>query len=348
MLCRVPGLEAWLSRHSIDGAFQANRLTVSVAERRDEAIPVHELGGDVVLRTGSKNSVGAHAVSIKTHGYICLRPREPLQLKWYFEQLPKVTSLLTLLAGSQMSVDQIALPTSIGTNRLSVLIRQFGDQKYCPFTQEHEFFLPRSALKDCFAQVLSNWFARYPGVQSACGLALSVINSDDLRPHVEFLSLMQALEGFHRALYAGTYEDAGEYEKVRDALLKAIPASVSKAHRDALGSKIRYGNEYSLRKRVNMLLDRLSASLRKNIIGGEGNAPGAWIDTRNYYTHWDEALRPDILDTKGMHYAGLRLKLVLRVLYLQLAGVPEDAFMWALKNPSKVSLDIQRLNATPE
>lgn len=227
MRSRVPGLEAWLSGKSLHLSVKEDwSFSLSGAKHHDEVIPVHELGGDLVLRSCSQLSPGAHAASIKTHGYVYIRPREPRLLNFYLEQVPRIMSLLTLVAGSQMSVDQIVLPTATAGQRVSVLVHYLS-QKNCPFTQEHEFFLPRSALKECFAQILDNWFSRYPGVQSACGLALSVLNSDDLWPHVEFLALMQALEGFHRALYAGAYMDAGAYEEVRDTLLKAIPASVA-------------------------------------------------------------------------------------------------------------------------
>ena len=41
--------------------------------------------------------------------------------------------------------------------------------------------------------------------------------------HIEFLSLMQALEGFHRALYEGLYMDEQGYASVKKALGDAIP-----------------------------------------------------------------------------------------------------------------------------
>lgn len=344
MLCRIPGLEAWLSPQSIHKSYHDGRFSLSTADRLAEPFPVHQLDGGLIFRTSNEVAFGAHSASIQNHGHVCLEPREPQRLDWYCEQLPKITSLITLLAGSPMTVDKITLATGMPGQLLSVLAHQYG-AKYCSFTQEFDFFLPRSAISEHIAEILNKWLSLYPKVQSACGLALSVINSYGLWPHVEFLSLMQALEGLHRSLYPGTYMDADDYADVRDTLVKAIPEKVSSSHRSALCSRIKYGNEVALRKRIQKLVECLSPLLQKAVFGDEGAALEAWLATRNYYTHWDDALRSQILGTDEMHYAGVRLKMFLRTLYLQLAGVSEDALVAALNNNSDVSRHLKAVHA---
>lgn len=71
--------------------------------------------------------------------------------------------------------------------------------------------------------------------------ALGVLASEKLWPHVEFLSLMQALVGFHRGLFDGNYMDENRYELVKKALGDAIPTGLVSDHKDALRSRIRYG-----------------------------------------------------------------------------------------------------------
>lgn len=123
-------------------------------------------------------------------------------------------------------------------------------------------------------------------------LALSVLSSDNLWLHVEFLSLMQALEGFHRATMPGLYTSEAEYEPVKQALNYAIPKVIGPDHKEALKSRIRYGNEVSLRKRVDALVGRLDLPVRKHILGGDGSVPRSWVVTRNYYTHSRQCSTP--------------------------------------------------------
>ena len=102
----------------------------------------------------------------------------------------------------------------------------------------------------------------------------------------------------------------------------------------------------SLRRRVKKLVDCLSPLLQRGVLGGgESEVLEPWLATRNYYTHWDEALRSKILGTNEMHYAGVRLKMLLRTLYLQLAGVSEDALTAALDNNSDLSRHLKAFNA---
>ena len=84
---------------------------------------------------------------------------------------------------------------------------------------------------------------------------------------------------------------------------------------------------------------------RKVILGSGSRVPDAFIETRHYYTHWDKALEPEILDGVAMHYAGMRLKLFLRALYLQIAGLSDDLLTAALENLSVVSQELKQTDA---
>ncbi len=170
-------------------------------------------------------------------------------------------------------------------------------------------------------------------------LALSTMASTNLWVHVRFLSLLQALEGLHRALFSGTYMDPEQYKVVKDALVDAIPNIVSADHRASLKTKIRYGNEISLRKRLNDLAGRLDDAVRIQILGSK-DVPQNWVDTRNYYTHWDEELRSKILTDEAMYEASVRLTNFLRALYLHQVGVPTETLNAAYGGKSAASLQL--------
>ena len=157
---------------------------------------------------------------------------------------------------------------------------------------------------------------------------------------------MQAMEGFHRGLLEGTYMSAADYEAVKTTLDDALPRSLAPDHKDALRSRIRYGNEISLRKRLDTLASRLSGPIRLVIFGSAGNIPRQWIDTRNYYTRTGtKNLEKNVLDGQGMYYANVRLKHFVRALYLDLMGIPQAAILAALANCSDPSQHLIQINA---
>jgi hypothetical protein len=341
--CRIPGLHAWLRNKSIEVSHGEDAMSVSVMNFADETTPVPAIDAELSWRFSAKGTHDVHVLSIAAEGWVTVRPHEPQQSTWFLDQIPKITSLLALLAGPQMPMDQLVL--NVGTPHPMYLLLSRLDEKYCNASTGSHFFITRGALGSAFADVVAEWFRLYPTIQYPCSLAMSVMGSADLWSHVEFLSLMQALEGLHRALYNGTYMDPSSYVNVQGALVDAIPKSVSSDHRSSLTSRIRYGNELALAKRVGDLVSGLPQSLRNHIVAHNGKVPRAWIDTRNYYTHWDESLRANLLDAQGMFDASRRMTELLRTLYLQRIGVSQATLEGAFANKSQWSRHLIHLNS---
>jgi hypothetical protein len=82
-----------------------------------------------------------------------------------------------------------------------------------------------------------------------------------------------------------------------------------------------------------------------HVLGAGGKIPRSWIDTRNYHTHWDEELRANVIEGQEMYNANVRMRSLLRVLYLHHVGVPEAALLKALANTSNVSQQLVHVNA---
>ncbi|HXS11946.1 MAG TPA: HEPN domain-containing protein [Acidobacteriaceae bacterium] len=348
---RIPGLPTWLGESGVQ------QIITSPTPEHSDTVIDYRIGRNPVQGVEVPNihatlgwGVGwatsgsvLTTVTIASFGYLEITPDQPQALDWYFEQLGKATTLLAFLAGAPMKADEVSVKVAEAQPEISVLVG-WNNPGYCPYSNPHQFFVPRWAMDVPLDAVFRKWFDQYASVAMPSQLALSVLSSDGPWIHVQFLLLMQALEGFHRAVADGTYMRPADYETVRHALTTAIPAAVESSHRDALKSRIKYGNELSLRKRLDDLAGRLDASLRTRIFGGNGAVPQKWIATRNYYTHWDEASRDDALDIPDMYYASVRLRHFLRVLYLDFVGIPQPAIVKALDGYNSESQHLIQLN----
>lgn len=348
---RIPGLPTWLGESGVQ------QIITSPTPEHPDTVIDYRIGRNAVHGVEVPNihatlgwGVGwstsgsvLTTVTIASFGYLEITPDQPQTLDWYFEQLGKATTLLAFLAGAPMKADEVSVKVAKAQPEIGVLVG-WNNPGYCPYSNPHEFFMPRWAMDVPLDAVFRKWFDQYASVAMPSQLALSILSSDGPWIHVQFLLLMQALEGFHRGVADGTYMPPDDYETVRHALTTAIPAAVKSSHRDALKSKIKYGNELSLRKRLNDLVGRLDAPLRERIFGSTGAVPRKWIATRNYYTHWDEASRDDALDTPDMYYASVRLRHFLRVLYLDFMGIPQAAIVKALDGTNSESQHLIQLN----
>lgn len=220
---------------------------------------------------------------------ICLTPR----LCATFGLVPgaiseKITTLLSIISGGPLFADCMSAfldPTP--RNRCSLVFSTPGE-RYWERPRPQDFYVSCSELGIEFSEILCRWFTAYDRIDTVSRLAASVLTSKNLWPHVEFLSLMHVLEGFHRSLYPGP--------------------------------------SISLRRRLNDLAKNLSLIVRKRIFGNEdGSVPGPWVDTRNFYSHWYPNSKSNLLENNELIHANVRMRHFLTALYLNLLQVPEDA-----------------------
>lgn len=351
MSFRVPGLQIWLSQkvihqsHTREEASGEIVFTYTVGGVRQETMTIPSIASSMEwYQQWQSKADPFSSIDVTVSGWVTIRPEKPQQISWFFKQLSKIVSMLAFISGTPMSPDCIKASTGNKTQTVYVL-GTFGQSKLCPYVNTHEFFMLRSAMGVELVDVVNRWFEIYTKIEMPTELALSVLGSEKLWLHVEFLSLVQALEGFHRGLYDGNYIAEADYDAVKKILGEAIPVRLSPDHKDALRSRIRYGNQLSLRKRLDVLSHLIPQEQRRIIFGKDGKVPRSWIDTRNYYTHWDEELRPNVLNTQEMYDANIRMKVFLRVLYLKIMAIPDQAILKALRNHSENSQDLFQLNA---
>lgn len=348
---RVPGLQVWLSptaiEHSMEPSGKKDGTTFSwrVHSPPKKTMRIHPIETTLDWGIGwDSKGTNFTSIAVTVSGWVTVRPDTPKSIEWYMEQQGKIGTMLAFVAGTPMSPDCIEASIDDSPRKISVMVA-LSDPKYCSYTNLYEFYMPLAAMGIGMAEALNTWFKVYPKVATPSQLALDVLSSKNRWINVEFLLLMQALEGFHRGLFEGQYMPENQYESVKKALGDAIPANLASDHKDALRMRIRYGNQVSLRKRLRILSTRLSELIRIKIFGGKGKVPSQWVDTRDYYTHWDEDLRSNVLDGQGLYNANVRMKHFLSALFLDLMGIPQQAILKALDGSSRMSQHLLQLNA---
>jgi hypothetical protein len=125
-----------------------------------------------------------------------------------------------------------------------------------------------------------------------------------------------------------------EYQKVINALNDAMPATVIDGHKASLKNRIKFGNEYSLRKRLDLLLDSLTPAGRDLVCRSSDNFATGFTETRHYFAHRTDELRPKALDGADLYWASEKVLLLLRLLLLKHLGLSDDTIVAAIaKHP---------------
>lgn len=342
----VPGLQVWLSKQCVSKPTLrqlkngTKKITFAINRYLSESyIPT---SSGMTIHFELENEIDQLPWSLSVDAKACIRFESDVgqELAWFLSKAERVTSLISLLAGTPMGSTGIQVGSSELPNEVSVLVA-LNTPGVCTLTQPGDFFLLRKELGRRFGNILDNWLKMPLQLERASQLALSAINSGKVWPHVALLSLTQALEGFHRGISDGKYMDASAYDDVYKHLISKIPVIVGDSHRQSLKSRLLHGNEISLRNRLKELSLLVSPSLRANIFGPKGKVPNAWVDTRNYFTHWDESTKDNVLDGPHLYSARLRMQMLLRVLYLQHVGVKPALLAGTLGRDSQVVRNFQ-------
>ena len=323
----------------------ARRADLHIVSPAPESIDVPTIDGTVSFEIHVPMAIADEVTrfSIAATGWLTITSHTGQNLAWLLDHYAYIEALIALLAGCAMPVDQIQARFTDETADRHILVA-LPKIPPCAATTFNDFFVPRGVLGTQFEALIQRWFAEKARLQLSVGLAANVLASQDLWTHLEFLSLLQALEGFHRATLTGTYMADTDYEAVKKALGDALPSTVSPPHKSALKSKIKYGNEYSLQKRLTKLVKALPDPVHLLAIGVAGDFPRPWIDTRNFFTHWDKELEQKIITGQALYEANVRLRVLLRLVYLHFVGVDPQILEKALLGTSPLAQHLIQLN----
>jgi hypothetical protein len=254
----------------------------------------------------------------------------PATLQTVTESVRSLANLLSLL------IDEAVQPTNI---RLTIQDEPTGADVFANYAippraaqpkkkADFEMLIPFDDLQQAnMAEALFiNWFKNEQVLRPIYDLLLSTVYSPGRYVQSTFLSLAQALESFHRKVYEGKYLSEEEYASIRKALVDAIPAGTDKKLSDKLKTMLQYGNELSLKTRLEKLFEGIRRDHLDNLSGSDD--PRRFIrllvDIRNYLTHYD-GKKPSILEnTVEMYNLNRRMTALLMLLIFKYLGLPED------------------------
>lgn len=177
--------------------------------------------------------------------------------------------------------------------------------------------------------IIEKWFEVYKKYNPLFDIYFTNFSTDSTLEY-EFLSYTQALESYMRKneKFKDYYMDFEEYETIKNELNNYIKdLGMNEDHENSWESRIKYGNEVSLRKRLKDLLAYLNDYEIIKTIAGE--KPKKFIDevtdNRNYYTHYDE--NSDFKkDINKLFILNFKIKLLIELCILKELGF-DDKFI---------------------
>lgn len=116
-------------------------------------------------------------------------------------------------------------------------------------------------IKEKSSRILKQWELNQENLRSIIEMYLRLVYIPHHHINNFFLSLAQAIEGFHRIHHSGQYCERGVFENIKETLKQTFASelkrcNVQESHHESLLKKINYWNEFSLKERLEDLLNK--------------------------------------------------------------------------------------------
>lgn len=287
------GLDEWLNREIGSHEFVEDGETISLSREEDVTVDVPAIQANMVVSSWRSGPSWPAHTSIEVRGgtSIHIRPTGGPQSWSFFEKTAfQIQNMLSLLGGGPAVVDRCVSwdPEHPGAGLVILDAPRRSSRPALP----NRFFMPYTPGQGPpdFGECLRRWMAMQEQVKEVTDL-LSVLHRESrLLLNVRFQFLVQALESYHRQRHPGTYMPDDQYEGVKQSLAVAIPNNVTESHRAALRSRIRFGNEYSLMRRLEGLWNLLPAPSQNRISTDPDTFLRRVKETRDYFAHFDPTI----------------------------------------------------------
>ena len=306
-----------------------------------------------ILFLGPANVYSSEQVTISYKTAVEITPKEEKNFSEYLAIIRRLQNFFSLAMGA--SVYPIEIFGHSQANRketvkrkdffppidISYLVPSWPKELKAYNRSEILFQLPM--IEANLETYIQNWFHKYELLKPAINLYFSVLYNPQNYVEIRFLSLTQAIETYHRRLFGGKYQDDEEYlAGIYHILTKEIPDNINSDFKKSLQMRLRYGNEFSLRKRLREVIRSINNVLDFDFVTlGKKREEfiDKVVDTRNYWTHYSPELINKV-EQLGEDRLILitSLQLLLEVNFLRDLGFEEDAIKDLIKKSYRYNL----------
>jgi hypothetical protein len=310
-------LEPWLGRPPFDEQYEEGAVTARYNFPPAVSVDIGEQNATLSVGRGFSSRGGSFRIlRWESPASIGFSVPDPQPFDWFMDRLGDTRALLGLLVGDAVTPTRMRL--RLPGARMTSVEAIFSATGKPAERSLHpaEMLVPYEVIEDRFPGLVRRWFERQQLLGSAVALLFGTLYAPDLPNEFRFLALTQALETLHRRIAGGFYVDENAYAPIEKALVAAIPADVVSDHRQALKSRIKYGNEFSQNRRLSDLFKLLDPEARAAIATDPPAFVRQVVLQRNYLTHYPAGEKPPMSPVE-MFYASVRLRGLLTLLLLR-------------------------------
>lgn len=319
---RFPHLNEWFNTNLINIDHSTDDGD-AITWKRHEGAVLHE-SPELKILIWANHHLHASRLDhakVEQRTYLVVEFTNKISLPDFWKFLFRLQQWLSLGVSRAMTPAEIT--TSVpplkegGHDREVGIFRNYSRREDAP-VRAHEMLYTHPDIKSNSSQYLGNWLAKAENLGPVMGLHYGVLSNDALYLENQFLSSVQALEAFHRRTTGVTHDIPRPAHELR---LKSILDTAPGDHRVWLGEALAYSNEPRLRRRLNDLIEPFPFLLKYMNVEQKAFV-NKIVDTRNYLTHFNEALHDKAARGRELTFFPDKLSALFKCCMLRELGMP--------------------------
>lgn len=276
-----------------------------------------------------KNKYNLDEINMKQHIDIVFEGLLDYDLNSALEIIYDFSHFLTLCIGQKISPYNIKAKDKNGKEveiRING-VEEISDKK----VNNREMLIPFKFIKENFKECLTNWKNKKEKLSPIIDY---VVDSHSKIFHIplSFIKLVQATETFSRRMRNNCKIDEDEHDKKIEYIISKID---DEDYKKWLIDRLKYSNEPSLAMRLKEIFKEVDFIISLNS-GERKKIVKKIVDTRNYYTHFDESKKDLIMTTEELIYISKYILVILKVLIMKELGLDEAFIELQLKGLSEI------------
>jgi hypothetical protein len=318
-------LSDWLPKGTHE-KWEADYITLKIPFRPKDILEFCVLKSrvhvDVKVFSQFTSSLTSGARITKSVAYVDIECPQPESLIWYYEIGNRLENLFSLLTGASLALE-------------TFFVYRGEENGYVNSKRNShiEDFDPRECIwctSDQLANCIAIWLDESREFRRVESLALGTLRKGKLFVDTEFLSLSQALEGFHRVTEHTPVVGRAIFRQIRKKMVALLKVeNVAQALVDRICDSMSHVNDPKFTSRLTSLCQRLTAPLLKRMEIDPPMFVRDVVATRNFYTHTGSKPRKQQstpISGKDLFLLSQKMRALLRGVLLLHMGLPEAQF----------------------
>ncbi|NFR88264.1 MULTISPECIES: HEPN domain-containing protein [Clostridium] len=315
--CNYTDLNKWLFINSFDVDNNDNELNIKYVEPEINEYDI----GDFKFRINNKRTCKGNfyeKISVIINSSIEFEFEKQIGLLDAIDKINHFRNLLTIFTSNKIESYDINFIDK-DNKSVSLIFNKMATRESTNI-DPYEIFVKYNNIKDNFENILTKWYQYKEKIQPIIDYLVYVIEEDKFVVPLTFITIIQAVEAFSRRTRNNCKYNVDEHTARVNRILNDIN---DEEDIKWLGDILKYTNEPSLPQRLKSMLNEMDFLIKINTKKKKSLCCKI-STTRNYYTHFSEDKKNDIMNIDEMFRLTEYFRLVLRILIFKDLGISEE------------------------